>query len=102
LDWTQQELVTFYFDLKPIEGPSSRTGQNLAINGERGGVAGAEEFAFVRYPVDRAAQVRTLRRKSDDLTFLFLNYPSCGFFARNFPAIDTILAKDKFLGNTNS
>jgi len=56
MNWTQQELVTFYFDLEAIERPLSGTSQNLAFNGKRGCVAGAEKFVLLRDPVDSAAQ----------------------------------------------
>jgi len=98
MEGSRQEFVSFHFGLKAIQGSLRRPTKHLALNGKRGGVTGTEKRVLLRNPMHSAAEMRTPRRKCNDLVIRLLHDPRNTLFTRHPPAIHLIAAAEATTG----
>src|ERR1035441_7240182 len=97
----QQQFVARDFGLIAIQWAGRRTVSHLAIDGEQGVVARADELGFGLVPVVRTAQVGALRAESAHAAVGCLHHPGGDFLADDLPAVDAISAErhlDRLIG----
>src|ERR1700676_5575686 len=80
------EFACLYLDHVAIERPGRGTGEHLAINRERGGVAGADERMGGVVPMAGTTQKRAIGRERGYLAVGLFHDPGGRFLANHFPA----------------
>src|SRR5436305_6242803 len=90
------ELAGFYLDHVSIERTGRGASQHFAVDGKRGGMAGANESMRGVVPMICTAKVCAIRRKGGYLAVGLLHHPGRRFLAYYFPAIHAVALERDF------
>lgn len=98
-DGADQEAAALGFDRVAIEGTGGGAVQDLAFDGEIGGVAGADEFVFGAIEMVGAAEVCAAWGVGDDFRVGEFHDPGSGLLGNEFPTVFADALEGDFFGD---
>src|ERR1035441_10305213 len=87
LQFAEQKFAAVQPGLEPVQRPRRGARHHLAVDREKGSVAGTQKLALALFPVVGAPQMRALRTESRHLVAGVLHYPGGALFADHFPSV---------------